>query len=109
IDEALAAEREGANFITFGPVYRTASKLIYGEPVGTEALKMVRKKVSVPIFGIGGIKTDNIRDVMNSGATGIALISGILGDSDIKGATERYLRLIEENLHYGSGLSGSGE
>lgn len=96
LDEAFSAEKEGADFITFGPVYHTPSKRKYGEPVGTEALKIVRGKISKPIFGIGGIRTENIAEVMNSGADGIAVISGILGEADIKGAADEYLRAIEE-------------
>jgi thiamine-phosphate pyrophosphorylase len=99
LEEAVTAEKEGADFVTFGPLYQTPSKRKYGEPVGIEALRGVRKKLSIPIFGIGGIKTDNVRDVINSGAHGIALISGILGESDVRTATEKYLRVIEEINH----------
>jgi thiamine-phosphate pyrophosphorylase len=94
-EEALSAEKEGADFITFGPVYHTPSKQTYGEPVGAESLRNVSGKTSVPVFGIGGIKTERIREVMHSGAHGVALISGILGEADIKGAAERYLRMLE--------------
>ncbi|MBI5212980.1 MAG: thiamine phosphate synthase [Nitrospirae bacterium] len=94
LDEASIAEKEGADFITFGPVCHTPSKLKYGEPVGTEALKKVSEKISIPIFAIGGIKFDNARDVINAGADGIAAISGILGDNDIKLAVEKYLKIL---------------
>ncbi len=83
LDEALTAEREGADFITFGPIYRTPSKLKYGRPVGIESLKIVAEKVSIPVFGIGGIKPDNVKEVVNAGAHGAALISGILGEHDV--------------------------
>lgn len=91
LDEALSAEKEGADFITFGPVYRTPSKNKYGAPVGTEALKTVRSKIKKPVFGIGGIKPGNVAEVLNAGADGMAVISGILGQSDIKLATSEYL------------------
>lgn len=95
LDEALMAEKEGADFITFGPLWHTESKRKYGEPVGIEALRSVTQRTSLAVFGIGGIKTENIQDVMNSGARGIALISGILGNADSKGAAEKYLREVE--------------
>jgi len=76
--EAMEAEEEGADFITFGPLFHTPSKLKYGEPVGLEALREVSKKITVPIFGIGGINSENIQDVLDAGASGIALIRGIL-------------------------------
>ena len=78
IGEALEAVGGGADFITFGPLFHTPSKLQYGEPLGLGALREVSKKITVPIFGIGGIKSDNIKDVLDAGAAGVALIRGIL-------------------------------
>jgi len=94
VDEVLTAEKEGADFITFGPLFDTASKRKYGEPLGIEALTGIRKRTSLKVFGIGGIKTDNIKDVINSGAWGIALISGILGEADIRGTAKKYLEML---------------
>jgi thiamine-phosphate pyrophosphorylase len=94
LEEALAAEREGADFITFGPVYDTPSKRKYGEPVGLGALQMVSKTISLPVLGIGGITADRAKEVMNAGARGIALISGILSKTDITEATAEYLRQL---------------
>lgn len=94
--EAVEAEAEGADFITFGPIFRTPSKLKYGEPVGFRSLQEVKRKVSLPIFGIGGIKSENIHDVLNSGASGIALISGILAEADRAAAARGYLEKVGE-------------
>lgn len=96
LEEAETAEREKADFITFGPVYRTPSKLIYGEPVGLEELKRVATKINIPVFGLGGVKLHNVKDVIETGACGVSLISGILGESDIKGTTGEYLKLLGE-------------
>ncbi|MEW6740709.1 MAG: thiamine phosphate synthase [Nitrospirota bacterium] len=95
LDEALTAEREGADFITFGPIYPTPSKLKYGKPVGVESLKKIAERVVIPIFGIGGIKPDNAKEVVNAGAYGVALISGILGEADVSSATEKYLKILD--------------
>src|SRR5208283_2752395 len=67
LKEASLAEKEGADFITFGPVYQTPSKLKYGAPVGLEALNEVAGEIGIPVFGIGGIKLDTINAVMKSG------------------------------------------
>ncbi|MCL0096441.1 thiamine phosphate synthase [Thermodesulfovibrionales bacterium] len=91
LDEAAVAEREGADFITFGPIYHTASKLKYGEPVGIESLRRIREKVSTPIFGIGGVKPHNVDEVVQSGAYGVAVISGILGEDDTEKAAKEYI------------------
>ncbi|GAB4417107.1 MAG: thiamine phosphate synthase [Thermodesulfovibrionales bacterium] len=95
ISEALEAEEEGADFITFGPIYQTPSKLKYGEPVGINALKIVRSRVSIPIMAIGGINIDRTREVMASGADGVAVISAILSAEDIKQTTESFLRCLQ--------------
>ncbi|RMG04086.1 MAG: thiamine phosphate synthase [Nitrospirae bacterium] len=92
VPEAIEAEMSGADFITFGPVYETPSKRKYGKPQGLENLRLVAKKVSIPVFGIGGIKKTNIVDVLSTGASGIALISGILAASDIRAEAQEYVR-----------------
>lgn len=91
-EEARKAEEEGADFVTFGPIFATPSKLKYGPPLGTEALASVREKVRIPIFAIGGIKTHNIKDVLNAGAYGVALISAVMGAEDVEGAVSSLLR-----------------
>ncbi len=90
VEEALQAEEEKADFITIGPVFPTPSKLRYGAPIGLETVRAVRERVSVPMFGIGGIKSDNVREVMETGVNGIALISGILSAPDRRHAAESF-------------------
>ncbi len=97
IKEALDAEKGGADFITLGPVYQTPSKIKYGKPVGVETLKEVRSKVSIHVFAIGGIKEDKVKEVMDAGADGIALISGILGAKNIKEKAEEFLKLCKKS------------
>ena len=95
LNEALEAERSGADFITLGPIYETPSKLKYGKPIGVDTLKKVKLEVSLPVFGIGGIKLDKVREIMETGADGIALISAILASKDIRKTTEDFLRLLK--------------
>ncbi len=73
--EAREAERGGANFVVFGPVFETASKRAYGEPVGLAALKMVTAALQIPVLALGGIKLSNLAAIEESGAAGIAAIS----------------------------------
>jgi len=95
VAEAGAGFNEGADFITAGPVYETASKARYGRPVGLEVLSGIKKAVTIPVFAIGGIKTENISEVFGAGADGIALISGILASPDIKTKSEEFMRLTK--------------
>lgn len=96
--EAQRAVDEGADFLTLGPVYRTPSKTQYGDPVGLDVLAEVVSAVPVPVFGIGGIKEENVSAVMNTGAHGIALISGILNAPDVGTAAQEYIRRTGERI-----------
>jgi thiamine-phosphate pyrophosphorylase len=95
LKEAKEAEKGGADFITFGPVYRTPSKLKYGEPLGLDTLRKVCGRTTIPVFAIGGIKGDKINDVMEEGAFGVAMISEILGAADIKNKAGEIVEMVE--------------
>lgn len=86
--EAVEAETDGADFITFGPVFATPSKMKYGPPKGLNALAEVKRLVSIPVFGLGGISARNIRAVLDAGADGVGMISAILSAEDIRSAVE---------------------
>ncbi len=94
IEEAKQAEEGGADFITLGPVYKTPSKLKYGQPLGVDIIRKAKAEISIPVFAIGGIKQDRIKEVMDAGADGIALISGIFGSEDIREKTKEFLGLL---------------
>jgi thiamine-phosphate pyrophosphorylase len=95
VNEAVEAEKSGADFITLGPVYETPSKMKYGRPLGVEIIREVRSRVSIPVFAIGGIQQHRVREVREAGAEGIALISAILSSKNIKETTEELLRLLK--------------
>lgn len=97
IKEALQAEGDGADFVTLGPVYRTPSKEKYGEPIGLLPLKKASKVLRIPFFGIGGIKKENIKEVLRTGASGIALISAILSAKNPEKATKELLSELKLN------------
>lgn len=81
VESAVAAERDGADYLIVGTIYETASHP--GGPVaGPQLLRAVREAVSIPILGIGGITSDNIDEVMAAGADGAAVISAILSAPD---------------------------
>lgn len=95
LEEAQEAERNGADFVLFGPVYFTQSKAPYGAPQGLAALKKIVEKISLPIYAIGGIKPENIADTRRAGVRGIALISAIMSAADPKDATKKILNLLK--------------
>jgi thiamine-phosphate pyrophosphorylase len=70
LKEALEAERDGADFVVFGPVFETPGKA----PVGLDALRDVAASVKIPVLAIGGITRENAGRVTQAGAAGIAAI-----------------------------------
>ena len=95
VREAEEAERAGADFLLFGPIYFTPSKSDYGTPQGLSPLKEVVKKTSIPVYAIGGIKVENIGDVKEAGVRGIALISAIMSSADPCRATQEILGILQ--------------
>jgi len=99
-EEAERAEREGADFITFGPVYPTPSKARYGEPLGTARLGEVCSAAGIPVYAIGGIKAANAADVIAAGASGVAVISAVMAAPDPAASVREILDLAG---HAGAG------
>ncbi len=91
LDEARAAEAQGAAWIVFGPVYDTPSKRAYGPPQGLAALERVAGAVAIPVIAIGGITPERVADVRRAGASGVAAISAILAADDPAAATRTFL------------------
>jgi len=89
--EARAAERSGADFILFGPVYFTPSKVSYGAPQGLAPLREILKSVALPVYAIGGINPENLEEIKDTGVRGVALISAIIGAADIKSVAQKLL------------------
>lgn len=77
-DEVKVASQQGADFVTFGPIYYTPSKAAYGNPVGIEPLQEIAVETSIPIYALGGIKKDNAKKTLEAGAYGLAAISALL-------------------------------
>jgi thiamine-phosphate pyrophosphorylase len=81
-EQAVAAEREGADYIGFGPIFATPTKPDY-QPIGLTGIKRVHNEISVPFFCIGGIKIDNLGQLIAAGARRVAIVSGLLKAPDI--------------------------
>ena len=91
LDEARTVESQGADFIVFGPVYDTPSKRQYGAPQGLAALAAVSAAVRTPVIAVGGITPSRVVPVINAGASGVAVITAILGADRPADATKAFL------------------
>ena len=96
LDAAREAGEEGADFVVFGPVFATPSKIAYGPPQGLLRLAEVARDVPVPVIGIGGITPGNLPQVMQTGARGVAMIRAVLAAPDPCAATQELCRLLAE-------------
>ncbi|WP_246938941.1 thiazole tautomerase TenI [Bacillus pinisoli] len=94
-EEALQVESGGASFAMYGHIFSTNSKPGL-EPRGCHQLKEVCNRSSIPIIAIGGITPENTRAVLEHGASGVAVISGILGQEDPISAASLYHEIIQK-------------
>ncbi len=96
IEEALKAEAEGADFVTFGPVFQTPSKAGMGGALGLEKLREAVQRLSIPVYGLGGIGPSNIGQTAATGAS-VALISAIMASGRPREAACGLLAAIEKH------------
>ena len=91
LDAAKRREVEGADFLTYSPIYPTASKPGYGPAVGTTSLTEVVEGVKLPVFALGGITPDRVQECLAAGAFGVAVMSGIMSSKGAGIQARRYL------------------
>ena len=94
IEQAIEAEKNGADYIGFGPVFPTLTKDA-GKPKGINMLREVKKQVNVPVVAIGGISLANVRSVLHTGVDAVALASAIL-TGDIEENTSRFMEYLKD-------------
>lgn len=102
IDQALAAEAAGADYVGFGPLFKTTTKDA-GAARGIGNLAVIKKTVSIPVIAIGGIKQENIGEVMRTRADGAAVISAVFASRDIQSSAEEMIRLMSKFKIHGRG------
>jgi thiamine-phosphate pyrophosphorylase len=86
LEEAMAAESGGADYLVLGPIFETPSKLGYGPPLGLEKLRLATSRSRIPVLALGGISVERIRPCLEAGAAGIA---GIRVFQDSESVVER--------------------
>jgi thiamine-phosphate pyrophosphorylase len=93
LDQARAAQREGVDYIGFGPIFATPTKPDY-TPIGLSDIQRVHEEVDLPIFCIGGIKLDNLKELIATGARRVVIVSGLLKAPDIAAYAREAKRLL---------------
>lgn len=96
VEQALEAERNGADYLGVGAVFATSTKLD-ADAVSHETLREICRAVSIPVVAIGGIYKENIMQLSGTGVDGVALVSAIFASGDIEN-TCRELRALSEQM-----------
>lgn len=97
VEQALLAEKHGADYLGVGAVFPTGSKAD-AEEVSFDTLKAICQAVSIPVVAIGGISRGNVARLAGSGICGVAVISAIYGAADIRAAAQELKSATEEML-----------
>ncbi|MCS6988311.1 MAG: thiamine phosphate synthase [Chloroherpetonaceae bacterium] len=96
LEEALQVERDGADYVGFGHVFSTTTKLKASAPKGVEGLKDVLAAVKIPVMAIGGINASNVAQVARAGAPSVAVISAVCAAADPTAAARELLQSMSE-------------
>lgn len=96
VEQAVAAERAGADYLGVGAVFNTTTKLDASE-VSIQTLKEICQAVTIPVVAIGGIGKKNMMELVGTGVDGVALVSAIFAAEDIKSECKK-LRTMSERM-----------
>lgn len=96
LSQALKAQREGADYLSLGPIFPTRTKKNLPPPRGLKAITRVKKKIKIPLIAIGGINRDNVASVIRAGADGAAVVSAVGEAKNVQKTTRELLSRIRE-------------
>jgi thiamine-phosphate pyrophosphorylase len=94
LEEALRAQDEGADYVNIGPIFPTETKDGVGYSLGPEAIRQIAPHLRIPFTVMGGIKESNIGQVLEAGATKVAVVTAITLAPDIAEAVRSFRRII---------------
>ncbi len=92
--EVRQANRDGADYVVFGPIFDTPSKRQFGSPVDLEQLAEACRLSAIPVFAIGGVTGASAPDVLRAGSHGIAVIGSILDQEEAAAATRAMMAAL---------------
>jgi thiamine-phosphate pyrophosphorylase len=97
VEQAVLAEQRGADYLGVGAVFPTGSKAD-AVCLSHETLKAICQAVKIPVIAIGGITEENVKELAGNGLAGVAVISAIFGQENIREATERLKEKTKEMI-----------
>lgn len=96
VQDAVQAEKGGADYLGVSPIYATPTKTDTVFPLGLEGLREIKKRVKIPLVGIGGLNKSNAAEVIRNGADGVAVVSAIVAAEDPGTAAINLKQIIVE-------------
>src|SRR5699024_3383285 len=97
LTESKEKEEAGADYLNYGHIFKTKSK-IGKSPKGLNKLKEVINQTELPIIAIGGIKPNNVKEVLEVGEFGLAILSGILREKNVKNQSYEYYKQVNNEV-----------
>ena len=95
--EAKTAREEGADYLGVSPIFATGTKKDAGKPAGVGLIKKIKKHISIPVVGIGGINLENAKEVIGAGADELCAISAVVTKRNVKKEIEKFQKLFVKN------------
>lgn len=96
IDEAIEAEKQGADYVGLSPIFDTSTKKDAGNGIGPESIRAVKDAVSIPVVAIGGINKENCVSVVQGGADSLVAISAVVCSEDVEKETRSFIDIIRK-------------
>ncbi len=93
-EEAILAEKAGADYVGLGPIFDTATKKDAGEGIGPLKIREVKDAIEIPVVAIGGINKENCESVIQNGADSLVAISAVVCSNDVKRETKYFIDII---------------
>jgi len=94
VEEAIAAQSAGADYVGASPIFGSTTKKDAGKPCGLELIKDIKEKIELPVVAIGGINLDNVVSVIEAGADSAAAISATVAKDDVEEAVRKFIAVI---------------
>jgi thiamine-phosphate pyrophosphorylase len=94
VARAVAAEQESANYVAFGTPFPSPTKSTKRTDISIGIFQEAKRQVHVPVFAIGGITIANAQQIIDAGADGVAIVSGVFGAPDVEAAARALAQLF---------------
>jgi thiamine-phosphate pyrophosphorylase len=95
LEEAIDAEKIGADYIGLAPIFKTGTKEDARDPIGTEIIRTIRRNINLPIVAVGGINKKNVKETIESGADSIVSIYAVLKSNDVYNEIKEFIDIIK--------------